>query len=439
MDSKPSTPAPTPSLPIPTVTQSALEHQIDSIVADYLPSLSNLNNYNSNLKYWQSVIKAICKAESSFNIYETYYEAGLADKNGNDPATGMRYLSEGLMQLSYSDALPNRYACDFNISADKGKKEKDPTKTIFVVKANIECGMKILNFLVGKYGKFIFNSGNYWAVLKPENKRHSVYTTAFDKYMSAEVIPEVKPTEPVVDPVETGASNPQREDNGPAAPATLPQKLLWYPDRVVTPPFNTARMKTAGKYAYGYPQGAVVHYTSGRNKATKTIPTDRIITSFVQTSVDNKQYAYFVIAPDGRVFQQFPLNEWGYHAGESKWAGLKGTVSDELVGIEIMSAGKVTKVGTTYKAWFDETYSEDEVRFSKSNLNIQSGYYNKFTAAQEAALIKLLKWLKDNGDGIFEYKFVVGHDEVAPDRKDDPGASLSMTMPALRTLLEKGV
>ena len=172
-------------------------------------------------------------------------------------------------------------------------------------------------------------------------------------------------------------------------------------------------MKTVGKYAYKYPQGAVIHYTSGRNKATKTIPTDRIIKSFVETSVSNQQYCYFVIAPDGRVFQQFPLDSWGYHAGDSKWTGLKGTVSDELVGIEIMSAGKVTKSGSTYKAWFDETYSEDEVRFSYSNQNIQQGHYNKFTQAQEDALIKLLKWLKENGNGIFEYKYVVGHDEVA--------------------------
>lgn len=410
--------------PIPT--PSEIESQIDQVVATYLLKCNYLLALNSSIKYWQSVIKSICYAESSFNPYETYYESGLADKNGNDPATGMRYLSEGLMQLSYSDALPNRYACEFDITTDKNKTEKDHSKTIFSVQKNIECGMKILDKLVGKYHKFIYDDGNYWAVLKPSNKRHQIYLDKFNEYMSMETKPDI------------GAANPQREDNLPKEENVKKTPELWYPKRVTKAPFDKLSMRTIGTYPYKYPQGAIVHYTSGRNKATKTLTAEQISESFVKTSVSEQKFCYFVIDMFGKVYQQFPLDKWGYHAGESKWTGLKGTVSDELVGIEIMSAGRVTKEGTIYKAWFDETYSEDEVRFCYTNQNIQQGHYNKYSMAQEAALIELLKWLKSNGNGIFEYKYVLGHDEVAPDRKDDPGGSLSMTMPALRLLLEKG-
>ena len=36
----------------------------------------------------------------------------------------------------------------------------------------------------------------------------------------------------------------------------------------------------------------------------------------------------------------------------------------------------------------------------------------------------------------FDVEWVVGHDEIAPSRKSDPGASLSMTMPELRKIFK---
>jgi len=52
-------------------------------------------------------------------------------------------------------------------------------------------------------------------------------------------------------------------------------------------------------------------------------------------------------------------------------------------------------------------------------------------------LFKLLRWLEYNGNGIFKLDFVLGHDEVAPSRKNDPGGSLSMTMPEFRKKLKE--
>jgi hypothetical protein len=239
---------------------------------------------------------------------------------------------------------------------------------------------------------------------------------------------------------------PSKPSEEPDESETSGRLQLWYPDRVRTSVENL-RMRTRGKYKKGYPQGAVVHYTAGRSRdKTKCGRGKEHIEQGirgVRSAVKNRSFVYFVIDRDGNVFQNFPLNEWGYHAGSSSYPGLPGSVSDELVGIEVQNAGKLTKVKEgLYKAWFTKTekgdglFTEEEVRYTSGKDNQQRGYYHKYSEAQEEALLKLLRWMHDQGHGIFSYDFVVGHDEVAPSRKADPGASLSMTMPELRKLLK---
>lgn len=254
-----------------------------------------------------------------------------------------------------------------------------------------------------------------------------------------------KPKDPPVTGI--GTEPDIREDNlpkpvevKPEAPKEppAPKMQLWYPGRTIIPEFQKLQMRTIGSYKHGHPQGAVVHFTAGRTKGTGKFTSEDIRRFFIQNSCNDKKFTYFIIDVWGNVFQQFPLNKWGYHGGVSSWGPFKGDVSSAMVGIEIMCAGKVTKKGSEYEAWFGEKYSESEIRFVKTTEQIEEGYYHKYTKAQEEALEKLLTWLEYNGDGIFQFKYVVGHDEVAPKRKNDPGGSLSISMKELREKLEKG-
>ena len=164
------------------IETSEVEKQIDLVIFFNLSKCENLLRLNPNMAFWQSVVKAICFAESSFNQYETFWESMLGTPKGYDSKTKMKYMSEGLMQLSYSDAVYHQ--CEFDIEGDRPKKSDDKTKTIFNIEKNIKCGLKILDKLVGIHGHYIFNSGNYWAVLKPSNKRHSVFVNKFNQYIS---------------------------------------------------------------------------------------------------------------------------------------------------------------------------------------------------------------------------------------------------------------
>ena len=197
------------------------------------------------------------------------------------------------------------------------------------------------------------------------------------------------------------------------------------------------RMRTKGKYAKGWPLGAVVHHTAGRDGAEKTLKGGA-----------KDGYAFWCIQKDGQMYVAHSANEWGWHCGESKWTKfvkkLIGSCNDDLIGIEINAAGNVkpTKEGK-YVTWFKTVLGPDEVRYSAGVDNQAKGYYEKFTPQQENTLIEALLWLKAQRPDVFDFDLVLGHDEVSGVkglgyfRKTDPGASLSMTMSEFRELLKK--
>lgn len=198
-------------------------------------------------------------------------------------------------------------------------------------------------------------------------------------------------------------------------------KSLWYPDaQIITP-----HMKTRGTYAKGWPVGAVVHFTAGRDDAKNTINWGR-----------EQGFAYLCIQGDGKIYQAHPANQWGYHAGKSEHPRLGGGVSKDLIGIEVTSAGRLEKTkGNKFKSWFGSIYSQSQVRHSPDFNNIHEGYYHRFTPQQEECLMRVLKWLYYQAPTVFDPTLVVGHDEVSPGRKNDPGAALSMSMPEFRRKL----
>jgi hypothetical protein len=226
---------------------------------------------------------------------------------------------------------------------------------------------------------------------------------------------------------ETKVDAPKADEKPPVVvipdqPATIGHNLMFYPRAEII-----KGMRSAGVYEHGYPVGAVIHFTAGRDENE-------------QAAIDSlswgagQGYAFFVIGPSGQVYQSLPLNQWNSHCGQSYWPGLGTKLSNKLVGIEIANAGLLDN---NNKAWFGKVYSPDQVRtVTKAEYGV-SGKFKKYTQAQEIALFELLKWLHDNNPEVFKYDYVIGHHECSPDRKTDPGGSLSINMKTLRAALKQ--
>lgn len=209
------------------------------------------------------------------------------------------------------------------------------------------------------------------------------------------------------EPDRPNAPMPPNYLKGIREPKFVTVKGVKFPDR--------GAYKTAG----GRFEGLVVHYTvSGR-----TASSARAVVSWLAS----QGYGCMVMDEDGIIYipEGFDIfRDWGYHAGVSKW-GSRSSVSSYFAGMEICCWGKNSKVGP-----FRET---------KGEANMIPGKYQTYTQAQEDELTNFILWARTKNPE-FKLENVVGHDELRTAAgkkgdKQDPGASLSVTMPAYRAQL----
>jgi N-acetylmuramoyl-L-alanine amidase len=128
----------------------------------------------------------------------------------------------------------------------------------------------------------------------------------------------------------------------------------------------------------GPPSMVVLHYTGMR---TGEAALGRLCDPQAKVS------SHYMIEEDGRVFRLVPEERRAWHAGVSYWRGRRN-VNGDSIGIEIVNPGH------------------------------EFGY-RAFPDAQVAAVIELLadirsRWTVEDRD-------IVGHSDVAPARKEDPG------------------
>lgn len=203
---------------------------------------------------------------------------------------------------------------------------------------------------------------------------------------------------------------PDRPNDPPIIKDSLAPKIVVVPG---------VKYKSPGKFKTpsGKAKGLVVHYTVSARSASSAIGVVKYLAS--------KGLGCPVMDEDGVIYIPEGFNlltDIAYHAGASAWKG-KTAISAYCIGMEICnwgSAGKSKKV--------------TDLRTVKKKDNMFAGTYQKYTAAQEAALENFILWLSRQSTD-FDIAWVVGHDEIATPlgRKNDPGGSLSMSMPEFRS------
>lgn len=102
--------------------------------------------------------------------------------------------------------------------------------------------------------------------------------------------------------------------------------------------------------------------------------------------------AHYVVEEDGRVFQLVPEAERAWHAGRGSWQGDED-LNSRSIGIEIVNGGH--------------------------NFPLPDGSLPPFPDEQIEAVIELCKGILQRHP--IPASRIIGHSDLAPDRKEDPG------------------
>ncbi|MBJ6724442.1 N-acetylmuramoyl-L-alanine amidase [Geomesophilobacter sediminis] len=139
------------------------------------------------------------------------------------------------------------------------------------------------------------------------------------------------------------------------------------------------------------------------------------------TSKKAKASAHVVIGRDGSVTQLVPFNRIAWHAGESFWGGLQG-LNSYSIGIELDNAGRLVRKGDGWRAWFGTTYPDSEVLQAVHKHETELCGWEDYTPEQIQSALTVASLLVST----YQLLDVVGHEDIAPHRKCDPGPAFPM-------------
>jgi N-acetylmuramoyl-L-alanine amidase len=160
------------------------------------------------------------------------------------------------------------------------------------------------------------------------------------------------------------------------------------------------------------PQFLIMHFTAARSAASAI---DWLLNPASSAS------AHLVIARDGTITQLAPFNRVTWHAGKSSWGELSG-LNKYSIGIELDNAGKMERKNGKWTAWFGATYPETEVHEAKHKNDGESAGWHIFTEVQLEVAAQVAATLVQH----YELRDILGHDDIAPGRKNDPGPAFPM-------------
>lgn len=160
------------------------------------------------------------------------------------------------------------------------------------------------------------------------------------------------------------------------------------------------------------PQYLVMHYTAGRSARSSI--------NWL-TNRQSKASAHLVIGRDGTVTQLVPFNKVAWHAGLSRWEGLVG-LNAHSIGIELDNAGPLVQQAGAWRAWFGTEYPDADVIEAVHKNETEARGWHAYREKQIASAVAAAQAIV----GKYSLKDVVGHDDIAPDRRTDPGPAFPM-------------
>lgn len=161
------------------------------------------------------------------------------------------------------------------------------------------------------------------------------------------------------------------------------------------------------------PSLLVMHYTAGQSAAGAI--------SWL-CSPDAKASAHLVIDQAGVITQLVPFNVVAWHAGQSAWKAKK-FCNAFSIGIEMVNPGPLTKTADgSFKDWTGKVVKADQVMMSRHKNGGPVLPWMLYPEAQLRAAAGAAQAICD----AYAIKEIVGHEDIAPGRKQDPGPAFPM-------------
>ena len=160
---------------------------------------------------------------------------------------------------------------------------------------------------------------------------------------------------------------------------------------------------------YVVPRCIIIHYTAGRDYESSlrwlTDPASRVS-------------AHFLVGRKGQLAQLVPVGLDAWHAGSSKWREYD-RLNRYSVGIELDNHGLLKGEPGNYRTWYgDKVPDRDTITLTHPQTGVPSGWH-RYTDQQLRKLDEVILWVRSQYDK--RALSVIGHYQVAPTRKIDPG------------------
>jgi N-acetylmuramoyl-L-alanine amidase len=168
----------------------------------------------------------------------------------------------------------------------------------------------------------------------------------------------------------------------------------------------------SGPFANELPDTIVIHYTAGSSLSSSVnwLPNPQA-----------KASAHLVIGKSGEIVQLVPFNIKAWHAGRSIWKGRQG-LNHFSIGIELDNAGMLEKRADGFYTCFGKRIDNSQVVLAPHKNGREEKAWEAFTEKQIDAVERICLILKEK----YPITEIVGHDDIAPKRKTDPGPAFPL-------------
>ena len=173
----------------------------------------------------------------------------------------------------------------------------------------------------------------------------------------------------------------------------------------------------------GKPDTVIIHYTAGASARSS-------VRTLCRQSA--KASPHLVVGRQGEIFQLVPFDTIAWHAGKSSYQGRTG-FNRYSVGIELDNAGQLTPNGSGgFLTWFNRTVPPEEAIQAIHRNQNKPSWWQSYTDVQIELTELICQLLIDK----YDVQSILGHEEIAPRRKVDPGPAFPLDKIRTRLLDE---